>query len=273
MNNKDSFQLLEEDIKKLFHHHKRSRYDIWEILWSFMKGGLSFSILFLFFFIVINFPAYKLKVSYFFSQSKQQNTQRQPQNTLTVLDPVDTGTSEDVARQALLNAQLSDLIKKNVNNNHLVIPKINVNAPIMWSVPTETVLEKLSEGVVHYADTSLPGENGNVFIAGHSSNYWWDKGKFNQVFALLDTMDVGDRIYINYNSEPYVYKVESTKIVSPSEIEVLNPTDHSVITLMTCTPVGTTISRRIVQARQIFPPTKVSTQKKQSNIQTLPAIR
>jgi len=273
MKEKDGFQLLEEDIKKLFHHHRRARFDIWEIAWSLMKGGFSFVILFLFFFLVINFPAYKLKFSYYFTHKEQSNVNPESKNSLKVLDPVDGGPSSDTALQALADARLADLIKKNVENNHLVIPKIHVNAPVVWSIPTDSVLEKLSDGVVHYTETSLPGENGNVFIAGHSSNYWWDKGKYNQVFALLDTIDVGDRIYVNYNLEPYVYKVESTKVVSPSQIEVLNPTDHSVITLMTCTPVGTTISCRIVQARQIYPQAKVSTQKKPSNMLTLPAIR
>lgn len=270
-NNK--FILLEDDIKKLFHHHRKKRFDIWEILWSLMKAGSSFIVLFLFFFFIINFPAYKIKVQYYFSHRGSSNTPSQPQNGLSILEPVDSDKNIDTTKQLILDAQLTDLIKKNVTSNHLEIPKLHVNAPIVWSVSTDTVLEKLSDGVVHYADTSLPGENGNVFIAGHSSNYWWDKGKFNQVFALLDTMEIGDRVYINYNNNPFVYKVESTKVVDPSAIEVLDPTDHSVLTLMTCTPVGTTINRRIVQARQIFPFTQATTQKKQSTIQTLPAIR
>lgn len=273
MSNKDGFQLLEDDIKKLFHHHRRKRFDIWEIIWSCMKGAFSLCMLFILFFVIINFPAYKIKVTYYFSHFGASKTPSQPQNGLSVLEPVDNGNNADAAKQLLLDAQLADLIKKNVTNNHLVIPKIHVNAPIEWSIPTDSVLDKLSTGVVHYGDTSLPGENGNVFIAGHSSNYWWDKGTYNQVFALLDSMEVGDRIYINYNSNPYVYKVESTKVVNPSQIEVLNPTDHSVITLMTCTPVGTTISRRIVQARQIFPSTQSIILKRSTDIKALPAIR
>ncbi|PJA20606.1 hypothetical protein COX60_01265, partial [Candidatus Berkelbacteria bacterium CG_4_10_14_0_2_um_filter_35_9_33_12] len=42
-------------------------------------------------------------------------------------------------------------------------------------------------------------------------------------------------------------------VVSPKEVEVLNPQDHSLVSLMTCYPVGTTLNRMIVQARQIYP--------------------
>lgn len=266
----EPFRLLEEDVKKLFRHKKQRHLDIWELAWAFIKGVLTFSILFIFFFAVINLPAYKIKFLYLWEQkfgSQPAKPSNNPQ--LTVLPITNNGQTNTQSNQDALN----ELIRNHVDNNRLVIPKIKVNVPIVWNSTLDKILDDLHNGVVHYDGTALPGENGNVFIAGHSSNYWWDKGKFNQIFALLDQVSIGDRIYINYNNQPFVYQAESIKIVNPNQIEVLNPTDHSVLTLMTCTPVGTTISRLIVQAKQIYPITNTGTTKQAPLIQQLPAIR
>jgi len=155
----------------------------------------------------------------------------------------------------------------------LIIPKISVNAPITWESPVNRILDDLKNGVSHYGGTALPGERGNIFITGHSSNFWWDPGKFKQVFVLLDKLTEGDRIYLSYENQPYVYKVITKKIVKPTQIEVLDPTDQSIISLMTCTPVGTTINRLIVQAVQIYPPTIKKNSTRSVLPDSLPAVR
>ena len=104
-----------------------------------------------------------------------------------------------------------------------------------------------SDGVVHYPDTALPGEVGNVFITGHSSYYWWSKGEYNTVFSILDKLIMGDDIYIHYNNKRYTYRVYDVDIVLPSDTSVLEQGDNSILTLMTCTPVGTNYRRLIVK--------------------------
>ncbi len=65
-------------------------------------------------------------------------------------------------------------------NPEVIIPKINVEIPVVYDVNTineESVDQALEQGVVHYADTAVPGQNGNVVIVGHSSNNIFNKGR------------------------------------------------------------------------------------------------
>ncbi len=157
-------------------------------------------------------------------------------------------------------------------NNTIFIPKIGVEAPIVFSESrgTSEINALLLDGVVHYADTANPGEIGNVFITGHSSYYWWSKGQYNTVFSILDKLVVGDVIYVNYNHRRYTYKVYETKVVSPRDTSVLQQGDSSILTLMTCTPVGTNYKRLIVKSEQLSPDPDRNTKRKSTP--TLPQI-
>lgn len=147
------------------------------------------------------------------------------------------------------NINISDL-----KDNTMIIPKINIKASIIWnSAPDENVmLENLQKGVVHYAGTALPGTGkGPIFITGHSSYYWWDKGNYKTVFANLDKIETGDEIGIGYNNKVYLYKVYEKIVVKPEQVDVLQPVDQPILALMTCVPVGTNLNRLIVRAKEI----------------------
>lgn len=147
-------------------------------------------------------------------------------------------------------------------DNRLIIPKIAKNIPIVLmegeldlnTLPGEfedLVQKSLQKGVLHYPGTAEPGQFGNAFITGHSSYYPWDPGKYKDVFALLDQLEVGDQYYIYYKQRKYSYEVTEKKVVSPLETSVLEqPMDKKIATLMTCTPVGTAINRLIIVAKQ-----------------------
>lgn len=139
----------------------------------------------------------------------------------------------------------------------IIIPKIGVEAPVVYDQPSvaendfETALER---GVVRLGNTADPGTKGNLVIGGHSSNNVFNPGKYKYVFVNLRQMDVGDVFYLNYNSVRYTYKVTvAKKIVSPTDVSVLAPSDVPMVTLFTCDPPGTNINRLIVQAVQIDP--------------------
>jgi LPXTG-site transpeptidase (sortase) family protein len=137
-------------------------------------------------------------------------------------------------------------------SNILTINKISVNAPINWNIKEDDILESLKSGVSHYQGTSLPGGGGNVFIVGHSSNYFWIKSDYNKIFALLDKLDKGDRITISYNQKLFTYSVIEKKVISPDQVAVLNSTPKEVLTLMTCWPVGTNLNRLIIQSELLY---------------------
>lgn len=141
---------------------------------------------------------------------------------------------------------LPDLSKP--ESNELSIEKISITAPVIWNIEENDIIENLINGVVHYKGTSLPGEGGNVFITGHSSNYFWVKSDYNNIFALLDKLVVGDKIKVRKGKINYYYKVVETKVIKPSEVGVLQDTNKELLSLMTCYPVGTSLNRLIVQA-------------------------
>jgi len=142
-----------------------------------------------------------------------------------------------------------------VADNEIYIPKIEIRAPIVFMQSTDenSIMADLKQGVGHFPGSAFPGENGNVFVIGHSSYYWWEDGNFKEVFALLDRLAVGDKIYAGYKGKKYVYVVSESKIVAPADVSVLAQTAEPEISLMTCNPVGTAINRLVVVAKQVAP--------------------
>ena len=156
---------------------------------------------------------------------------------------------------AVLDAQtIASKIDKNAPPR-LKINRINVDAPIIFeSRNNEAVfLDDLKHGVVHYPNTANPGQTGNVSIFGHSSGQWWAPGDYKFIFTLLDKVKLGDRIFIDYKGTRYIYKVTATKVVEPNDLAVLNQGSDNKLTLITCTPVGTSDKRLIVTAEQFVP--------------------
>lgn len=152
----------------------------------------------------------------------------------------------------------------------LVVPKLGVTAPIIFvnTYDEATIESNLTNGVVHYYQTAEPGKVGNSFITGHSSNYWWQKGAYNYIFANLDKLAVGDQAKIYYGGNKFLYQVSSIKIVEPTDLTVLDQTVKPTLTLMTCTPPGTSWKRLIVSLDQIAPLYKAPTLIEKNQIDT-----
>jgi sortase A len=139
----------------------------------------------------------------------------------------------------------------------IIIPKINVEVPVVYdehSIEEKDVQAALERGVVHYANTALPGEKGNAVIVGHSSNNIFNRGKYKFVFVLLNKLEPGDTFMVDKDGKRYVYKVYDKRVVRPTDVSVLGATEKpATITLITCDPPGTSINRLIVVAEQISP--------------------
>ena len=141
----------------------------------------------------------------------------------------------------------------------LIIPKINVNTPVVYdTLPDDKSQQKAMENGVAWfgipGANSRPGQIGNTVISGHSSNDFIDGGNYKFVFALLEKLAPGDTIYLHYESKRYTYTVSGTEVVKPTEVsKLIYPTDKPVLTLITCTPLGTSQDRLLVTAVQISP--------------------
>jgi LPXTG-site transpeptidase (sortase) family protein len=143
------------------------------------------------------------------------------------------------------------------NTPEIIIPKINVEIPVVYDVNTieEAAVEKgLERGVVHYANTSLPGQDGNVVIFGHSSNNIFNPGKYKFAFVLLSRLENGDTFYLQKDGKRYTYQIYKKQIVNPSNVGVLTDAEKSATaTLITCDPPGTSTNRLVVVGQQISP--------------------
>ncbi len=130
----------------------------------------------------------------------------------------------------------------------LIVPTLGIKAPIIFSKSNDhnQITTDLREGVSHMVNTANPGERGNVFLTGHSSYYFWDKGKYKEVFAHLDGLNRDDLFYLDYNDKRFTYKVIEKRTVLPTEMSVTNQGNRKIATLMTCYPTGTTLKRLIV---------------------------
>lgn len=119
----------------------------------------------------------------------------------------------------------------------LSIPKIDLSVGIGEGVDKET----LKYSVGHFVGTAMPGEKGNLCIAGHRS---YTYGEF---FNRLDEIEKNDTIIVESNGNTFNYKVIETKVVTPEEVSVLNQTKDSEITIVTCTPIRIGTHRLIVK--------------------------
>jgi LPXTG-site transpeptidase (sortase) family protein len=157
----------------------------------------------------------------------------------------------------------------NTSESTLTIPRLNVNAPIIYqdSIAEADIQRSLQDGVVHYSTTAKPGQPGNAVIVGHSSNDWWEPGNYKFVFVLLDKLVAGDKVSLSYAGKYYVYEVYESKVVEPTDLTVLAQTPGHNLTLLTCTPAGTNWRRLIVRAKQISPTPQNDSQIAQGNVQ------
>jgi sortase A len=123
----------------------------------------------------------------------------------------------------------------------LDIPRLRVDAMVREGVEENT----LDRAVGHVPSTSLPGEPGNVGLAGHRDTF----------FRALRNIRKSDRIRLDTVHGSFEYEVESTRIVSPRDIGVLAASAAGpTLTLITCYPfyyVGAAPNRFIVRARQV----------------------
>jgi sortase A len=127
------------------------------------------------------------------------------------------------------------------------IPRLNMD---MVVIEGDTDAD-LRRAIGHIPGTALPGNTGNVGIAGHRDTF----------FRPLRNVRAGDVITLKTTGVTYRYKVESTEVVMPDRSDVLNPTPEPHLTLVTCFPfyyVGSAPKRFIVHAREIEPTTPAS---------------
>ena len=123
----------------------------------------------------------------------------------------------------------------------LEIPRLGVSVPVVEG----TSGKSLRRAVGHITGTEFPGMAGNVGIAGHRDTF----------FRPLRNIRRNDIITLNTAAGEYRYSVVSTRIVNPSEVDVLASGKNEILTLVTCYPfymLGSAPDRFIVRAKRII---------------------
>lgn len=139
----------------------------------------------------------------------------------------------------------------------LIIPKLNIDVPVAFGIPYNDVDAAMNEGVAQFAipgANAMPGQIGNLVITGHSAGDIYSSNPYKFIFSGLERLEVGDLIYINYESVRYTYQMTRRETVEPTNVSALiYDTDKPMLTLITCTPLGTSRYRLLITAEQISP--------------------
>ncbi|WP_421381913.1 class D sortase [Bacillus salacetis] len=123
----------------------------------------------------------------------------------------------------------------------ITIDKINVNLPILRGASQKN----LKYGAGHLTGTVMPGRKGNSAIAAHRSR------EYGKNFNRLGEIQAGDVISVKTRGGSFQYEVTGTKIVKPSDLSVLQESDGSILTLITCDTIDNPVNRLIVKAEKL----------------------
>jgi sortase A len=124
------------------------------------------------------------------------------------------------------------------------IPRLGLSAMVVEG--TDNISLRRAAG--HVRGTALPGQDGNVAVAGHRDTF----------FRGLKDLKTKDEIRFSTPTGDFKYQVESLRVVKTTDVGVLASSDENVLTLVTCYPfyyIGSAPKRFVVRARQVSPQT------------------
>jgi len=158
------------------------------------------------------------------------------------------------------NVQNDDKSRNYQGTFYISIPALNFNSlPIQANVDStvpDAYLKVLNLKLAHFRGTCLPfaDENCNPVIYGHSAseNYHPRANDPEVAFSFLSNIQVGDDIYIYLENKTYHYKMYKSKVVDPSDTSIITGIPgKKTLTLFTCAPAGSDVSRLVVIARPV----------------------
>lgn len=128
----------------------------------------------------------------------------------------------------------------------LSIPKLEITDAYVSTVDND-----LSSHLVHYGGTAVPPGKGNAVIFGHSTlPQLYNAKDYKTIFANLHTLQVGDMLILTVEGLTYNYRINSILITTPSDTSFFEQNfDDNYLTLVTCTPPGTTWKRLVIKAK------------------------
>ncbi|ALM09916.1 MAG TPA: hypothetical protein DEB30_02610 [Candidatus Peribacter riflensis] len=168
-------------------------------------------------------------------------------------------SSMDQRREELLQWEIQEAYS-------LSIPSLSIRSPVFlpsrryWDAREWDALERqmqvgLLYGLVAYPHSVRPGTKGTMVIAGHSSppTDRARQSRYGQIFAALPTLHIGGQIILRTATDTVTYVVTETKVVPSGDTSILlsERDDESLLTLITCYPIGSTKERFVVMAKRM----------------------
>lgn len=153
-------------------------------------------------------------------------------------------------------AKKEDFVSSKVEYYTISIPRLKIeNATVAIGG------DDLSQHIIQYPGTALPGKRGNSALFGHSIlPIFYNPKEYLSIFSLLPTLKRGDEIFVDYDGLSFKYRVETMFEVLPTDIQVLDQdTTDSFLTLVTCVPPGDPRKpKRLIVRARVVPPEEVS---------------
>jgi sortase A len=148
----------------------------------------------------------------------------------------------------VLRANISKLAQRLVDESHSGDALGRIEAPGMNGLNMVFVQgtdeSSLELGPGHYPETAMPGQGKTVAIAGHRTTYL-------APFRHIDSMKRGDKITLKMPYGTFIYSVQKTEIVDPSDIGIIHNTGYERLVLSACNPLYSATQRYIVFARLV----------------------
>ncbi len=152
------------------------------------------------------------------------------------------------ARRRVLNRNYAQLGQRLVDESSPGDALGRIEAPAMNGLNMVFVQgtdeESLELGPGHYPETAMPGQGKTVAIAGHRTTYL-------APFRHIDSMKPGDKITLRMPYGNFIYSVQKTAIVEPTDIGVIHETGYERLVLSACNPLYSAEQRYIVFARLV----------------------
>ncbi len=136
--------------------------------------------------------------------------------------------------------------KPKIDTYTMSIPKLNIKDAVVSATSND-----LTKYLVNFGGTALPPDKGNAVVFGHSTlPQLFDPKNYRTIFATAYRLKVGDELFTNVSGVTYKYRIYNITVVDPDDTSVLEQDySDSFLTLITCTPPGTTWKRLIIRSR------------------------
>ncbi len=174
-------------------------------------------------------------------------TNTQTTTTTRRIQPITTNTQNTAQRTTPTTTPAA------TDGFSISMPTLGVNN-LTITHPTDPFTSKgllapLQQGVGHLF--TYPGNAGKILIYGHSSSYPWDVSPYTKIFRQINKLNIGDKVYVNYNGKQHTYEVSFKQAVPANDMSAYQSGGEEELILYTCWPPDSISQRYLVHAKPI----------------------